>query len=184
MTLATLVAELRAIDPRLPYLLTAALCGVLVWLWKTLSPKTFEQVPPRARALPAAAIGAILTAGSTESLHTLLVDLVFGAFAGVTAVGGHETLRRLALGPQEATASPVPLPTPPAPVQQPAVMSDAEFVRLLGETKILRAVVDSLPAEPPPASPPEPAALVYGKAEKTAETPPATPPEPGDPATE
>ncbi len=164
MTLATLVAELRAIDPRLPYLLTAALCGVLVWLWKTLSPTTFEQVPPRARALPAAAIGAILTAGSTESLHTLLVDLVFGAFAGVTAVGGHETLRRLALGPQEATAAPVPV-SPTEPAQQPNAKSDAEL-----------AAVDALKRPG--------LETVYGKAEKTAETPPASPPEPGDPATE
>jgi len=91
-------AQLRAIDPRLPYLLTAAVVGSVIWLWRTLSPRTFEQVPTRVRALPAAAVGAILTAGATESLNTVLIDLVFGAFAGVTAVGGHETLRRLVSG--------------------------------------------------------------------------------------
>lgn len=163
MTVVALVAQLRAIDPRLPYLLTAAVCGLLVWLWKTASPKTFEQVPPRARALPAAAIGAILTAGSTESLHTLLVDLVFGAFAGVTAVGGHETLRRLALGPQEATAAPPPAPTP----------QEAEAINALKRPGLETVLTESLYP-----------GLVYGKADKPVELPPAAPPEPGDPATE
>ena len=120
MSLSEIVAQLRAIDPRLPYLLTAALCGLAVWLWKTTSPATFAQVPPRVRALPAAAIGAILTAGSTESLHTLLVDMVFGAFAGVTAVGGHETLRRLVSGTgQEGQPPAAPVAPPPAPPPEP-----------------------------------------------------------------
>ena len=94
------VEQLRAIDPRLPYLLTAALCALVIHLWRSVSRPgawwSFDNVPSRVKALPAAVIGAVLTAGTTQGLHTLLVDLVFGAFAGVTAVGGHETLRRLA----------------------------------------------------------------------------------------
>lgn len=102
--LVHLMAQLRAVDPRLPYLLTAAVVGAVIWAWRTLSPSTFDQVPTRVRALPAAAVGAILTAGATESLNTVLIDLVFGAFAGVTAVGGHETLRRLVSGEGQTPA--------------------------------------------------------------------------------
>ena len=134
--LVQLVAQLRAIDPRLPYLLTAAVVGTAIWAWRTLSPSTFEQVPTRVRALPAAAVGAILTAGATESLNTVLIDLVFGAFAGVTAVGGHETLRRLMSGEGQS----------PSPVLSPEQL--AELAKQLAPQYPASVMVREVAAEP------------------------------------
>lgn len=86
---------LREIDPRLPYLLIAALVGMLIWLWRQIHPASFDRLPPRFKALPAALVGLILGATTTEGLTSLVIDLVAGTFAGVAAVGAHETARRL-----------------------------------------------------------------------------------------
>lgn len=179
-------AQLRAIDPRLPYLLTAAVVGSIIWLWRTLSPSTFEQVPTRVRALPAAAVGAILTAGATESLNTVLIDLVFGAFAGVTAVGGHETLRRLMSGEGQT----------PAPLFSPEQLAELAK-QLASPTNVIAAtrpapVVMQLPRAPSGAEAAPPALTIVSLAETarpltSAEilaSPPVAPADAGDPANE
>lgn len=159
-SLVQTVAQLRAIDPRLPYLLTAAVVGAVIWAWRVVSPGTFDQVPTRVRALPAAAIGAILTAGATESLNTVLIDLVFGAFAGVTAVGGHETLRRLVSGEGQT----------PAPGLSPEQL--AELAKQLAPRYAPPVVVQVREGEE--AAPPV----------TTEPAPPAPVPDAGDPANE
>lgn len=157
------IEQLRAIDPRLPYLLTAALCALVIHLWRSVSRPgvwwSFDNVPSRVKALPAAVIGAVLTAGTTQGLHTLLVDLVFGAFAGVTAVGGHETLRRLASG---AAASPAAnIVAGDAPASSKLTREQlARLAETLAEPEVVARIARNMvqplpPSSPLPPTPPE-----------------------------
>lgn len=93
---------LDSIDPRLFYLAIALAVGAVVFGWKKLHPLSFYRLPQRARALPAAILGAIAAASGAEDISRAVVDAIIGVFAGITAVGGHEFVSRLLSAPKKA----------------------------------------------------------------------------------
>lgn len=110
--------SLDAIDPRLWWVLVALVVYLVVYLWRVLSPKLpeplrFSSLPSRFKALPAALLGLAMGVTSVDNdaeVVKMIVDLVLSAVAGVTAVGGHETLRRLSTGAGASGKPSAPLP--------------------------------------------------------------------------
>lgn len=91
-------SQLDAIDPRLWWVVIALVVYGLVFAWKKIHPASFEKVPARFKALPAAILGAIMAATAADEIPKMLFDLVMGVISGVTAVGGHEAGVRLLTG--------------------------------------------------------------------------------------
>lgn len=98
----TLKQTLDSIDPRLWWVAISLAVYLVVFVWKRISAKlpawaSFELVPTKLRALPALLLAVAIAATGLESaeIGKNLLDLVLAVVAGVTAVGGHETLSRL-----------------------------------------------------------------------------------------
>lgn len=91
-------SQLDAIDPRLWWLVIALVVYGLVFAWRKIHPASFDKIPARFKALPAAILGAIMASTAAEEIPKMLFDLVMGAISGVTAVGGHEAGVRLLTG--------------------------------------------------------------------------------------
>jgi hypothetical protein len=94
---------LDTIDPRLWWLSIALAVYALVFVWRRLSAALpasvrFDQIPARLKVLPAVVLAAVVGAAGLDSaeIGKNLLDLLLAAVAGVTAIGGHETLSRLA----------------------------------------------------------------------------------------
>lgn len=119
-TMLALKAALDETDPRLWPVLIAGVVYSIGLLWKRYAPKSFRAVPARFKALPAAIIGAVL-AGSTGT--STLIDLFIGAAAGLTAVGGHETMKRLKTGVGSSDVPPCAA-CAAAPARRPARTPD------------------------------------------------------------
>lgn len=97
-------AYLDSIDPRLFYLAIAFAVGAVIFGWKKVHPQSFYRLSTRYRALPATILGAIASASTATELKRAVVDAVIGAFAGITAVGGHEFVTRLLSGDKKKAA--------------------------------------------------------------------------------
>jgi hypothetical protein len=84
-------AALAQVHPSLPFLVTAAIVGSLVWLWKKVHAKSFDGLPTGLKAIPGLVIAGLLSAMSTDGpILTVIVDAVIGGF---TAAGGHHALK-------------------------------------------------------------------------------------------
>lgn len=94
---------LDSIDPRLFYLAVALAVGAVIFAWKRWHPLSFYRLPQRARALPAAILGALAAASGSEDIQRAVVDAIIGVFAGITAVGGHEFVSRLLSAPKQGS---------------------------------------------------------------------------------
>lgn len=100
--LSGLRAQADAIDPHLWFAAVAVLVGAVVFAWRKVAPSTWDKVPSRFKVLPAAIIGALLTAGAGDKASSIILHLVIGAFSGLTAAGGHEMGVRLLSGTGDA----------------------------------------------------------------------------------
>lgn len=96
--LNNLRAQVEAIDPHLWFAAVAVAVGAIVALARKLAPASWDKLPSRFKVLPAAIIGALLTAGAGDHAASIVVNLVIGAFSGLTAAGGHEMGVRLISG--------------------------------------------------------------------------------------
>lgn len=88
-------AELAAVHPLLPYVAIACAVGCVVWAWRRWLPQTFEKLPRAIQGVPALLLSAVLAAGSAGEAKTAMLEALFGALAGLFAIGGHEVLKRL-----------------------------------------------------------------------------------------
>ena len=90
--------ELTALDGRLWPLLLAFTVGGVIWAWRVAHQKSFDALPSRVKALPAAALGAALSASAAVTVEQMIAEAAIGVFSGLTAVGGHEVGTRLLSG--------------------------------------------------------------------------------------
>jgi hypothetical protein len=88
--------ELRAsLDALYPGLFNA-LVGLsmvgLIWVWRKVSPSTFEKLPPKMQALPAV-VGAGLMSSFAAQQDLLMNAAVGGVLGGIFGVGSHRALK-------------------------------------------------------------------------------------------
>jgi len=91
---------LKDIDPRLPYLLIAAIVGLVILGWRKLHPESFHQLPKALQTIPGVIIGSVLAAASTDdaTIKGALLEAFFGAISGFTASGGYGMLKHMVPG--------------------------------------------------------------------------------------
>lgn len=87
---------LDAVHPAAFNVLLAVAVGLIVYLWRKVSPSTFEKLPPSVQSYPALVWGAMLSAltARTTELGGLLSDvLVGGTVSGLIGIGGHHAMK-------------------------------------------------------------------------------------------
>lgn len=104
--LVNLRAQVDAIDPRLWFAAVALVVGAIVFAWRKAAPSTWDKLPSRFKVLPTTIIGALLVAGASDKASSIIVDVLLGAFTGLSAAGGHELFVRLISGQGDARTKP------------------------------------------------------------------------------
>lgn len=93
--MAALKLAMNGFDPRLWPVSIAVLVGLSYWLWRTVHPKSFDELPSKLKALPGAILAAVVSGLAGQELWGFILDTVIGS---LTAGGGHELIERLRFG--------------------------------------------------------------------------------------